>query len=189
MPLQYTNSKKQRYYLHLGKTKKGNPRYYFSMKETGELVDSIPFGYDIYENPNAQVFLRKIQPKEIFDDEKAIVEAGIKKYTDLKYYKIDIKKKSITLFIADQDVDYLIETMKDFNPHNFCEEIILGSVHYLPIMQFILVDKEKRLFITKRYCFLGSIDDWIEIGQVSSLEKLTKRYLKHLGCDSYFELF
>jgi hypothetical protein len=137
------------------------------MKDTGELVDSIPEGYEIYENPNGQVFLRKIQPKEICDDEKALVEAGIKKYTDLKYYKIDIKKNAISIFIADQDVDYLIETIKDFNPHNFSDEIILQAVHYSPMMQFVLVDKEKRLFITKRYCFLGAIDDWIEIGEVS----------------------
>ena len=36
--------------------------------------------------------------------------------------------------------------------------------------------------------FLGSIDDWIDIGH-GKLTTLVKTYLKHLGKDSYFELF
>jgi hypothetical protein len=31
------------------------------------------------------------------------------------------------------------------------------------MMQFILDDKEERLFTAQRYCFRGSIDDWIDI--------------------------
>jgi hypothetical protein len=37
----------------------------------------MPDGFEIYENPNAQVFIRKIPPQFITDDEKAIVEDGI----------------------------------------------------------------------------------------------------------------
>ena len=32
------------------------------------------------------------------------------------------------------------------------------------MLQFVLTDKANRLFETQRYCFLGSIDDWITIG-------------------------
>ena len=60
--------------LHQGKTKTGAPQYFFSMKAEGDLAEAIPEGYEIYENPNAQVFLRKIQPKLIWDSERAIVE-------------------------------------------------------------------------------------------------------------------
>ena len=146
MPVQYTNSKRRTYYLHVGKTKKGNPRYYFAMKSTGNLVDSIPEGYEIYEGPNAHVVLRRIPPKVIFDEEKALVEAGMKKYTDLKYYKIVIKKNTIQVFTPVQDVEMLMEIIeKSKHP------ILLQALHYSPIMQFVLVDKEKRLFLTKRY--------------------------------------
>jgi len=41
---------------------------------------------------------------------------------------------------------------------------------------------------TQRYCFLGSVDDWIEIGKPGKLSTLVKRYVKHLGQDSYVEL-
>ena len=165
MPVQYTNSKQRTYYLHVGNTKKGNPRYYFAMKSMWNLVDSIPQGYEIYEGPNAHVVLRRIPPKVIFDEEKALVEAGMKKYTDLKYYKIVIKKNTIQVFTPVQDVEMLMEIIeKSKHP------ILLQALHYSPIMQFVLVDKEKRLFLTKRYYAISSIDDWIEVEEADSLE-------------------
>jgi hypothetical protein len=55
-------------------------------------------------------------------------------------------------------------------------------------MQFLLEDEQRRTFTAQRYCFIGSIDDWIDIGH-GPLRKLVKRYVKHLGQESYFELF
>ena len=57
MMFEYKNRKGKTHYLHVGKTKTGKPKYYFSMKKDGELVDAMPVGYEIYEHPaNAQVF-------------------------------------------------------------------------------------------------------------------------------------
>jgi hypothetical protein len=67
MPIQHINRRRQTYYLHERKTKTGTPNYFFSMKSEGSLVEEIPEGYEIYENPNAQVFMRKIQPQIISD--------------------------------------------------------------------------------------------------------------------------
>jgi len=60
MPVNYTNFRGQKYYLHKGKAKKSGSQYFFSMKQDGEVAESIPEGYEIYETPNGQVFLRKI---------------------------------------------------------------------------------------------------------------------------------
>lgn len=60
MAIKYINRREDTYYLHEGKTKTGKPKYFFSMKKDGVLVDPILAGYEIYENPNAQVFLRRI---------------------------------------------------------------------------------------------------------------------------------
>jgi hypothetical protein len=56
------------------------------------------------------------------------------------------------------------------------------------MLQFLLEDEKRRTFTAQRYCFIGSIDDWIDIGH-GALTKLVKRYVKHLGQESYFELF
>ncbi|MFW9261313.1 hypothetical protein [Nostoc sp. CALU 546] len=62
------------------------------------------------------------------------------------------------------------------------------SISYSPMLRFVLIDREQRAFLTQRYCFLGRIDDWIEIGTLGNLQDLVENYVKHLGQESFFEL-
>ena len=57
MAVKHVNRKGQTFYLDETKTKTGKPKYFFSMNGDGGLVKSIPEGFEIYENPDAQVFL------------------------------------------------------------------------------------------------------------------------------------
>ena len=52
-----------------------------------------------------------------------------------------------------------------------------------------VIKAQRRTFQTQRYCFLGSVDDWIVIGKPGKLSTLVKKYVKHLGQDSYVELW
>ena len=79
MPVTHTNRRKQTYYLHVGTTKTGKPRYWFSMKDDGTLADSIPEGHEVYENPDAQVFLRKVVPQRVTPVEVAVVRDGLER--------------------------------------------------------------------------------------------------------------
>src|SRR6266851_1676994 len=116
VPITHTNAKGKSYYLHQGTTKTGKPKYYFSMESNGELAESIPAGFEIYENPNAQVFLRKIPPKLITDEERQVVEDGMRKYAEVQDYKIDVKGNAIVVYTADQDIGTLAELFKDLSP-------------------------------------------------------------------------
>ena len=187
----YVNRTGKTFYLHQGVTKKGNPKYYFSQKSDGELVDSIPKGFEIYENPHAQVFLRRVRPKLITDAEVEIVRSGMDKYSPAKYYQIDVKKNIIIIYLADQDVDILVELLKSAPGAKgmSVSDIANQFTTYSPMMRFVLVDAERRRFKVERYCFLGSIDDWVSIGRTDELPKLVKKYVKHLGQDSYYELY
>jgi hypothetical protein len=89
VPITHTNAKGKIHYLHQGTTKTGKPKYHFSMQSEGTLAASIPEGFEIYENPNAQVFLRRIPPKIITDVERQVVEDGMRKYASMKDYKTD----------------------------------------------------------------------------------------------------
>lgn len=191
MPIQYINRKNQTYYLHQGTSKTGKPKYFFSMTPEGDLVDTIPAGFEIYENPNSRVFLRKIQPKIITDEEVAAVEQGMKRYSSLKYYQIDVKKNALIIFEPDQDVDLLAETLEDAPRAREIglQGLLTQIITYSPILQFVLIDQQKRRFVTRRFCFFGSVDDWIEIGKPDNLPNLVKKYVKHLGRDSYYELY
>ena len=72
--------------------------------ERGPLAESIPAGFEIYENPNAQVFLRRIPPKIITDEERQVVEDGMRTYADVQDYKIDVRGNAIAIYTADQDM-------------------------------------------------------------------------------------
>ena len=189
MPIEYVNKKKQTYFLHQGTTKTGKPKYFFSMKRDGVLVESIPGGYEIYENPNAQVFLRRIQPKIITDEEIAIVENGMEQYSDQKYYQVDVKKDTISIYIVNQDVDALTALLRPYaRKGENIQDVLAQYINYSPMMRFVLVNKERRIFMAQRFCFLDSLDDWIDIGKPGPLQKLVPTFVEHLGYDSFFEL-
>jgi hypothetical protein len=190
MPITYTNAKGKTYYLHQGTTKTGKPKYHFAMQSAGTLADTIPAGFEIYENPNAQVFLRRIPPKIITDEERQVVEDGMHKYADVQDYKIDVKGNAIVVYTADQDIDALVNLFQDVGSMRDEAKIrraIRREITYSPILQFVLSDDTQRAFVAQRYCFRGSVDDWIDLGQ-GPLVTLVKQYVKHLGNESYFEL-
>ena len=188
MTIRYKNRRDQIYYLHQGKTKTGRVNYFFSMKSDGDPVDAIPEGFEIYENPNAQVFLRRKRPKIIMDEEAALVDRGVKQFSDLEYYLIDTKNDTITVLTANQDWNPLSEAF-GFVSYARAKEIFRRFLSYTPMLQFVLKDKEKREFIVRRYCFLGSVEDWITIGGPGELQDLVKKFVRHLGKDSFYELF
>lgn len=193
MSITHINRKQKIYYLHQGKTNKGNPKYFFSIKTEGDLAKAIPDGYEIYETPNGQVFLRKIQPKLITDEELAVVETGMNKFAKIKPFIIDVKKEIISIFTPHQDVSGLTELLQSTassfgRDQRDIQELLTRSLSYSADLRFILVDPEKRLFQTERYCYLGSIDDWIEIGAMDKLERLVKKYVKHIGQESFYDL-
>ncbi len=192
MPITHVNAKGKTYYLHQGTTKTGKPKYHFSPKSEGNLVEVIPEGFEIYEHPNAQVFLRQIQPKIITDAERQVVENSMQKYAGVSHYKIDVKGNAILIYSSAQNIAALSAIFQDF-PMSMSEksEMMEGfsqSLHYTPVMKFELIDENKRLFATQRYCYRGSIDDWIYIGTSGELKMLVRRYVKHIDKESFFEL-
>lgn len=180
MALQYTNRRSQTYILHQGTTKTGKPKYYFSLKTEGNLIDSISEGFEIYENPNCQVYLRKILPKVFSDRELEIVDHGIKKYSKVKNFIIDVKDKSLVIYLADQDVEKLSEILSSLRGQEVDSNRLESLLTYGPMMRF-LKRKNSKSFGVQRWCFRGSVDDWIDLDEGEDLESLVKKYAPHLG--------
>ena len=116
MPITHTNAKGQIFSLYQGTTKTGKPKYYFAMRGEGTLAQGIPAGYEIYENRNAQVFLRRIPPKIITDEECQIVDEGMRTYATVKDYKIDVQGNAFLIYTAEQDIEALANIFKDTHP-------------------------------------------------------------------------
>jgi len=192
MGIEYTNRKGKKYYLNVGQTKTGKPRYYFSMKIRDQLAEEIPEGFEIYEHPaNAQVFLRKKIPLVISEMEVKLVQNELKKLAGPRLFVADAKGEEIVIYESNENVEDLKDffaSISPFHDTSGIENIIKSQTTYSPIMKFILDDEKKRTFIVNRYCFRGSIDDWIDIGGPMHLKEASKIFLQHLGKESFYDL-
>ncbi|QHS21822.1 hypothetical protein GWK91_02170 [Virgibacillus sp. MSP4-1] len=186
MAITYQNFRGDTYYLHSRKTKKGNTTYHFSKKSEGADVEVIPEGYEIYENPNGKVALRKKQKPLIFDDEIEIIDNGMKKFCPIKDYKLDTKKDTVYIYTEFQK-EKLGELLGSFFADK--KEEMNRFKEYETVMRFRLVDKEDRIFEVERFCFIGSIDDWIMVDGSDDLRELVEENVQHIGEDSFYELF
>ncbi len=192
MPIQYVNRRGDTYFLHEGKTKTGKPKWFFSKKADGNLAEAIPSGYEIYENHNAQVFLRTIVPMLVTKEEIDTVEQGVRNLSKSRYFLVEAKGNSIIVFIADQrDPDSLVETLTDgFGIPNAekLAAIMQRILTYTAMMRFTLVDEKQRRFSVERWCFRGSIDDWFPLMGSGDLARVVKHFVPHLGAESFYEL-
>lgn len=164
--VQYVNRKGDTYYLHKGQTRTGKPKWFFSMRTDGDLVESVPDGYEIYENYMAQVFLRTIVPTLVTKAEIEQVEAGVRDLANVRHFLVEAKGETITVYLANQETGFLEEMLASkfgFADREGFTAAMEKHLTYLPHMRFTLVDEGRRRFIVDRWCFRGSIDGWFSL--------------------------
>ncbi len=167
MPVTHVNRYRETHYLHVGRTKTGKPRYWFSTKADGDLVEAIPEGFEVYENPDARVYLHKKPPQIVTPAEIAVVEEGLKRFAPDQHCLVDVRKEDIIVYHSKR-----------------------GGL-YQKRLRFTLDDKKDRTFQVQRWCFKGSIDDWIDFwmsGSEGKLPVLVQTFCPHLGRDSFYDL-
>ncbi len=199
MALEYTNRKDDTYYLQAGKTKTGKPRYWCGRKLTGEALDAMPEGYEFREDPaSAIVSVRKVQSTEISPLEIKILSDGIREYAGLEHFIVDVEGDSLVVYLPDRGEDMADEMLERFGglasfmSHRMqqTKEWLMRHSNYTKMMRFLLVDPAKRLFVVQRWCFRGSVDDWIGLGRrtPAPLPDLVRLYAQDLGKDSFYDL-
>ncbi len=188
MAMEYVNRRGDQYHIYARKTKKGNFSYYMAMKSDGVLVESIPDGYEIYEDPNARVYISKIRPRVFTDEEISLVENGVRKYSALTDFRIQIKDNSIVIFEPDQGDDWVKKISSLFAPYDSerVVEALQKSLSYSQVMRFVLVDKKSRTFEVERWWF--SEDEWMDLDSSYNLAELVRKYCRHLGRESLYDL-
>jgi hypothetical protein len=70
--------------------------------------------------------------------------------------------------------------------HSLLDASLKNILTYSPIMRFILTDEMDRKFQVERAGFLD--DDWVLLDDSNDLQKLAKKYCRHLGKDSFYDL-
>jgi hypothetical protein len=189
--VQHTNRRGQTFYLHEGAPRAGKPNYYFSLSAKGSPVDAVPDGYEVYEHPRGQVFLRKVRARAVSDGEIALVEREIRRHAHLRNSRVDARGRLITVYIPDQEEENsLAELLEEVAGGRRVDipAIVTRGRRLSPEFRLKLIDEQRRLFLPQRYCYLGSIDDWIRIGDPGRLRDLVRTYAPHLGKNSWLDL-
>jgi hypothetical protein len=194
MAIEHVNRRGETYYLLQGKTKTGKPKYYVSRKPGATPVETMPEGYELYENPErGLVSVRKIRPSRIDPKERALLETKTRELAGINYFYVDIQEDSLVIYTPATDPGAAASILnKVFG--GFSEGTSEGAAwissftNYHPMYRFTLIDAEKRLFSAERWCFLGAIDDWFPVSGGQRLEKLANKLLPHLNNESFFEL-
>jgi hypothetical protein len=195
MPITHTNRRGVTYYLCQSVTKTGKPRYSFAREPQGIPVEQVPEGFRISESANGLVSLQRDRPSQILPEEIAAVEAAIARHLKPRDYHVGVKRDQIEISERlGPDADHLIAAIGGMlglppgaSEHLRNELETVGR--FAPALCFYLIDAERRTFAVQRWCSLGSIDDWIDVGLSGPLNGLVEPAIARLGDDSFYEPF
>ena len=188
-PIKYTNRKGKTYYLRATTTKAGRTRYIMT-RTADDALTKLPEGHVITENVNGQVSIGRIQPRLITDLEEAIVKSELEKL-GLNKYRCNVKGSYITVYeplYRESDYSEMSEEMGVFAPamkKYISERIDKGP--FDPVMRFRLIDEDKRIFELQRMTYRGE-GGWMSLHKFGPLKDLARKYLKHLGKDTFYDL-
>jgi hypothetical protein len=189
MPFTYTTRRGKTYYLHTGPKRGGGVQHYVSTDPDAPVAESVPDGFEIYETPNGQVYLRKAKTALIRPDELALVNAELSKRQTIQHrYLAEVSGKEIVIHEGDTRIEALRAINIRFSERGL-EEYAARHAQFTAVMRFVLKDKATREFAPQRFCFRGSVEDWISIGEPAPLHKLVSKFFKHLGRDSMYDLY
>lgn len=194
MPITYTNRKDVTYYLHRGQTKTGKPRYFFSRKVHGDLVDNIPEGFEIRESPNGIVSLAREKPRRIQDSEVQLVQAALNRHSSKgSDFRLDVKPDSITVYErVGPTVDVLVDIFTKYGlpvkPRGVdqARKMLDRDARYEPVLRFELEDEKTRIFSAERMTYTGQ-GGWLYLDS-DYLKPLASRLIPLLDTDDFFEL-
>ena len=193
MAFQYTNRRGDVYFIR-AVTRGKKTAYSASRKPDGNLVEELPEGYEIYERPeSAQVFARKPKLTQILSAEQQLLENSIRDLADVDHFIVEAETRSLVVYLSDSESDVRLTMMRHLAPMTSSKAeamkaIMIRRAKYSKVMQFTLEDPDARSFSAERWCFSGSIDDWIPLACDAPLPELIQKYVPHLGRESFFDL-
>ena len=181
----YVNCRGDVYYLRAGKSGRGGgTQTICSKKCTPDALVAIPKGMEIVESPNGKVSCRKKQQSAILRQERDLLEKWIPKLSKQAFVKIEVKPKELIVH-GTETARY--KSLPIGIPLEGALKLLEKFVVYEPFFKFELDDSDARLFSVSRMCYMTIDGEWMYL-ESGSLEALAKKYLPHVGKESFFEL-
>jgi hypothetical protein len=108
MAFQHRNRRGDVYLRQAARTRTGKRRYYFGRKLTGEPIEDVPAGYEVYESPQyGQVYLRKELLTCIAPGEREIVADGISLFSEVSHFIVDVEEDCLVVYVPTMSDDRL----------------------------------------------------------------------------------
>ncbi len=188
MAIEFKNRMGNTYYIKKRKTKTGKTTYTITKTKSKDCVDKLPQGYEVHERPQTgQMVLRKKVPSAYTLRELNTIKQELQRNDTIDDFKIDIKGNELTIYTSEVRGEEIFERLFPFMQNRKKE--LMGMIrNYSAMMKVTIQEENSRTYIMQRYCFRGSVDDWITIGISPELKKLAKTYIYHLGKESFYEL-
>ncbi len=193
MAVIHVNRKGETYYLLVGRTKSGKPKFYTSKKPGENSAEVMPEGYEIYESPaDGAVYARLIRPTCLVAMERELVRNGVRDATGKQHFFVEIQQDALVVYWPERDPEAVASFFSRFSGSSkdgeSMSEWTTRHVRYTPELRFVLVDPDKRRFAVDRMCYRGGEEKWNRISGANELEKQVAKFAQHLGRDSFFEL-
>jgi len=192
---QHRNRAGEIYFLQSKPDARAKQRCFFARKLTGMPVPALPEGYEVRENPlSAQVTLRKHQPSRVTLDEANLLSEAIRQSCPGLLFIVDRERSALIVYTSDIEAESRLEFLSMIAPINNDQsddlrDFMIAHAKYDPMLKFELQPGEPRCFAPYRWCFSGTIDDWIMIGDgPATLDALAAEFAPHLDQESFFEL-
>lgn len=191
--LSYTNRQGATYYLHAGKTKTGKSRYFVAKTIREGALAEMPDGREFSESINGVVSVRKVivNAPKIPDTDLERVRAELDRHHHLRHHRVDSRTGEIVVYepigvLASNDIAQLASVLY-IRPEDL-ESRLAGDksrTRYDPVMK--LVRQEPGLYSVHRMTYRGD-GGWSWPLASGRLSKLTKKYIKHVGTEEFYEL-
>jgi uncharacterized protein (DUF488 family) len=185
MALTFKNLLGEPYYVKEKATKTGKTTYFLTKKLDEACLNKLPIEYEVFEKYDTRLlYIRKAQPTQFSKEEIKVIEKELKKNKAITDFKLDCHGNEIKIYVAEDNESSELSALMRLLGGG-----IMNFKNYEERMK-IKIDgvNENKSYEFMRYCFRGSVDDWIPIGRGANLQKLAQMILIHLGEDSYYEL-
>jgi uncharacterized protein (UPF0297 family) len=199
MAYQHRNRHGDVYLLQAARTRTGKRRYYFGRRLTGEPIDDVPAGYEVYESPrHGQVYLRKELLTCIAPGEREIVEDGISLFSEVSHSIVDVEEDCLVVYVPTMSDDRLNAVVRylagpdalQIPRYREARDQFVRELEHEKALRFQFCgDQQQRLFVAERWCSREAGGGWIYLGGPASLASLVDDFVERLGKESFYELY
>ncbi len=172
--------------------------FFFSSYEVGEEVEVIPSGYEIYEDPEDEVFLVPEGKDRVPEEDISVVITELEKIDHLnqypKQYHVESFDNSIWVYLSNDSPEVIADVLSMFpeEEERILDELSQGNHAYTAQMKFIRGEKDNQAYYVYRRTFSGlqkrDQDRWLFVAGGMEISEAAGKYVPHLERDSFYDM-